>query len=124
MPIDNRTANLNLPLPNAANDLIDDVQRLREAFIALDTKLHNFDVLLSSDDLSLDTVQEIVTGLKTVQTGLSSLTTSVNSQIASLTTTTTAALAAQTTTVNNALTAQSDRMAAVDVLKATTFGAF
>jgi hypothetical protein len=35
--IDNRTTNLNLPLPNAANKLNDDVARLVSAFNALDT---------------------------------------------------------------------------------------
>lgn len=35
--IDDRTTNLDLPLPNVANITVDDVERLREALIGLDT---------------------------------------------------------------------------------------
>ncbi len=36
--IDNRTENLGLPLPNADNRLMDDFQRIANAFIMLDAK--------------------------------------------------------------------------------------
>ena len=46
--VDDRTHNLALPLPHRANDLADDVERLRQALTALDaslcavsTELHN-----------------------------------------------------------------------------------
>ena len=47
MPIDNRTTNLNLPLPHKDNDFEADVQRLRDAFTALDTAV--FGRALASD---------------------------------------------------------------------------
>lgn len=42
---DDRTAHLDLPLPYQLNDLPDDVERLRQAFIALDTKAASDDEL-------------------------------------------------------------------------------
>lgn len=55
MPIiDDRTSNLDLPLPHVDNNLTADVPRIREALTTLDT-------LLGSDTATLDTLQEIVT---------------------------------------------------------------
>ena len=44
MPIDNRTPFFGLSLPNAANQLVDDVQRLRDAITGIDTQLHGLDL--------------------------------------------------------------------------------
>lgn len=44
MPIDNRTAHFNLPLPNVDNALTDDVQRLRDAITGIDSQLHGLDL--------------------------------------------------------------------------------
>lgn len=71
--IDDRTTNLNLPLPHPANDLEDDVGRLRSALSAVDGKLHLIDLLLASDDLTLDTVQELVTAIKSAQADILAL---------------------------------------------------
>lgn len=40
MPIDDRTANFNFPLPNQANFLAEDVERIRGAFTQIDHELH------------------------------------------------------------------------------------
>lgn len=132
MPIDNRTANLNLPLPNVANPLIEDVQRLRDAFIALDTKIHAIDLLLSSDDLSLDSVQEMVNAIKADSAGLSALSSSVSSQLAAQnaavalqlsnqTAAVNSALEAQSSSVNTALAAKQDTLTAADLAAARMF---
>lgn len=55
--IEETTTNLGLPLPHPSNSLEDDVLRLREAFNAIDA-------VLSSDEPSLSTIQEIVDVLK------------------------------------------------------------
>lgn len=39
MPIDNRTPNLNLPLPHVDNLMSEDVQRLRDSLVTLDTQV-------------------------------------------------------------------------------------
>lgn len=50
---DDRTTHLDLPLPHQFNDLPDDVERLRDALTALDTKAREDDELhqLISDEL-------------------------------------------------------------------------
>ncbi|QEL57055.1 hypothetical protein [Chromobacterium paludis] len=58
------TPHLNLPLPHPANSLAEDVLRIRDAFSALDQKLASLDALLASDDLNLDTLQELVAAIK------------------------------------------------------------
>lgn len=73
MPIDIRTTNLNLPLPNAANSLIDDVARIISALQLVDTavagKATPADVsaavaaLVNSSPATLDTLKELATAL-------------------------------------------------------------
>ena len=46
MAIDDRTANINLPLPNQSNFLLEDVARLRDALNAIDTAIHALDTEL------------------------------------------------------------------------------
>ncbi|UTH76101.1 hypothetical protein [Chromobacterium sp. IIBBL 290-4] len=58
------TPHLNLPLPHPANSLAEDVLRIRDAFSALDQKIAGLDALLASDDLNLDTLQELVAAIK------------------------------------------------------------
>ncbi|MCD0491261.1 hypothetical protein [Chromobacterium violaceum] len=62
--MDNQTPHLNLPLPSPGNSLAEDVLRIRDAFSVLDQKMASLDALLSSDDLNLDTVQELVAAFK------------------------------------------------------------
>lgn len=62
--IDDRTAHLNLPLPNQGNDLADDVARLRIALTSVDGAINAIQTLLSSNDINLDTLQEVVNLLK------------------------------------------------------------
>ncbi|WP_434632069.1 hypothetical protein [Chromobacterium sp. CV08] len=62
--MDNQTPHLSLPLPNPGNSLAEDVLRIRDAFTTLDQKMASLDALLSSDDLNLDTVQELVAAVK------------------------------------------------------------
>ena len=65
-----RTTHLDLPLPHVSNRLSYDVARLREALNALDT-------LLGSDDLALDTIQEIVAAIKTAKTDITTAKTDI-----------------------------------------------
>lgn len=62
--IDDRTENLDLPLPHAENDLAVDVERLRQAITSVDAKFGELDALLQSDDATLDQVQELVAAIK------------------------------------------------------------
>lgn len=62
--IDETTSHLALPLPHPSNSLEDDVLRLRTALNGIDTKIQALDALLASDDISLDTLQELVTAIK------------------------------------------------------------
>jgi hypothetical protein len=62
--VDDRTSHLNLPLPHVSNWLKDDVARLRTALQAIDGQFEDLADLLSSDDLALDTLQEIVGYIK------------------------------------------------------------
>ena len=59
------TAHLGLPLPHPANDLEDDVPRLRGALQAVDAKFQALDLLLQSNDVNLDQLQELVNAIKT-----------------------------------------------------------
>lgn len=63
--IDDRTQNIDLPLPHQDNQLTEDVLRLRQALTAIDAKFGSLDVLLQSDDATLDQLQEIVNAVKT-----------------------------------------------------------
>lgn len=71
---DDRTPHLNLPLPNLDNFLTEDVPRLREALTAIDTKFGALDILLASDDATLDAVQELVNAIKSDRTTITALT--------------------------------------------------
>lgn len=64
MAVDNRTQWLNLPLPDAANKLSDDVLRLVSSLNTIDEQIHAINLILASNDVSYDTVQEIVDRLK------------------------------------------------------------
>ncbi|AKU21816.1 hypothetical protein [Massilia sp. NR 4-1] len=72
--IDQRTANLRLPLPHPENELTDDVLRLRDSLSQLDGIVQSLRGLVASDDVNLDTVQEIVTVLKLAQGNIGSIT--------------------------------------------------
>ena len=61
---DDKTPHLAIQLPHPSNLLEDDVLRLRSAITAIDTKFEQLDNLLASDDLSLDTIQELVNAIK------------------------------------------------------------
>lgn len=61
---DDRTSTLALPLPHPENPLNVDVVRLRTAFGLIDARLAAIAALLASDDLTLDTVLEIVAAIK------------------------------------------------------------
>lgn len=55
---------LNLPLPNAANKLEEDLPRLVAALGILDTQFGAIHTLLGSDDTTLDQLQELVNAIK------------------------------------------------------------
>jgi len=75
--IDNRTAHLNLTLPNQANLLSDDVGRLISALNGIDSKFVAIDLLLASTDINYDTVQEVVDRLKNTDVAGTSLALSI-----------------------------------------------
>ena len=62
--IDDRTSHLSLPLPHAENFLAEDVERMRQAWNAVDAKFQALDTLLQSDDATLDALQELVNAIK------------------------------------------------------------
>lgn len=70
MTIDQKTPHLNLPLPHPDNLQEDDVVRIRAAFTGIDNKIQAIDSLLASDDINLDTLQELVTAIKAAQSDL------------------------------------------------------
>ena len=94
------TPNLGLPLPHPGNELEEDVLRLRDALSALDTAVGTLRALVSSDDLTLDSVQELVGAIKAARTEIGA----VNALVASQ-------LAAQNTAINAQLSAQNDAVA-------------
>lgn len=61
---DERTPNLKLPLPHKANDLADDVPRLREALVRLDNELAEFSRLLNSAESGLPALTESFAALE------------------------------------------------------------
>lgn len=69
--VNETTAHLALPLPHPSNQLEDDVLRLRTTINGIDAKFALLDTLLASNDPSLDTLQELVTGIKAGVTALS-----------------------------------------------------
>ncbi|WGG48831.1 hypothetical protein [Rugamonas sp. DEMB1] len=72
--INQSTPHLQLPLPHPDNQLDDDVARLRAALTALDGAVYTLRGLVASDDVNLDTVQEIVTVLKSAQGDIGNVT--------------------------------------------------
>lgn len=94
------TPHLSLPLPHPDNSLAEDVIRIRDAFTVLDQKIAALDTLLTSDDLTLDSVQELVGAIKAARTEIGA----VNALVASQ-------LAAQNTAINAQLSAQNDAVA-------------
>ena len=110
--INDRTTNLNLPLPNAANQLADDVDRLRTALNTIDTLQtfaaltskpttvsgfgitdvytkaqvdSSFTALINSAPSNLNTLGEIATQIQTDEAAHSSLLSTVNSHVGSTT---------------------------------------
>lgn len=64
------TPHLGLPLPHPDNPLEEDIVRIRTAFTGLDRKIQAIDTMLSSDDINLDTLQELVSAIKAAQSDL------------------------------------------------------
>jgi hypothetical protein len=75
MTIQQTTPHLGLPLPHPDNELQDDVSRLRDALGEIDGMLFMLQSLVASDDVSLDTVQEIVMVLQQAQGNIGEVTT-------------------------------------------------
>jgi hypothetical protein len=78
------TPHLSLPLPHPSHSLDADVLRIRDAFTAIDQKIAALDTLLSSDDLTLDTLQELVTAIKSARGEIGVLKEVVDEQVASM----------------------------------------
>lgn len=62
--VNDTTAHLGLQLPHPGNELDDDVLRLRSAISGIDAKFALLDALLASNDIDLDTLQELVSAIK------------------------------------------------------------
>jgi chromosome segregation ATPase len=77
--INEQTTHLSLPLPHASNRLSEDVTRLRESLGAVDSAIHELQVKMASDDASLDSLQEVVTALKSSVASLGALASSLAS---------------------------------------------
>lgn len=75
------TPHLSLPLPHPDNSLAEDVIRIRDAFTVLDQKIAALDTLLTSDDLTLDSVQELVGAIKAARTEIGAVNALVASQL-------------------------------------------
>lgn len=123
MTIQQTTPHLGLPLPHPDNSLEDDVPRIRAALAVLDHKVEALDMLLHSDDLTLDTVQELVAAIKAARSDIGAVNTLVAEQLAiqeanlsnRLTIQSAAIdsqLAGQQSAVNTQLASQNDRVAA------------
>lgn len=72
--IDQKTPNLELPLPHPDNELRDDVVRIRQSLTKIDGVAQSLFSLVASDDVNLDSVQEIVAVLKHAQGEISDIT--------------------------------------------------
>lgn len=77
MTVDNRTQWLNLPLPDAANKLSEDVLRLVSSLNTIDAQLHAINLILQSNDVNYDSVQEIIDRLKNTDVAGTSLALSI-----------------------------------------------
>ena len=92
MPLtDDRTTHLNLPLPQEFNDLPDDVERLRQSFIALDARAASDDDLhdlFISEISALDgrdtALENRATTLETAKADLTSRMVAVEAKVAAL----------------------------------------
>lgn len=62
--INETTSHLGLTLPHPSNTLEEDVLRLRSAINGIDAKFALLDSLLASNDINLDTLQELVAAIK------------------------------------------------------------
>lgn len=69
-----QTTHLALPLPHPDNDLQDDVFRLRDALTQIDGVVFALRALVASDDVNLDTVQEVVAVLRQAQGDIGDIT--------------------------------------------------
>jgi hypothetical protein len=72
--IDHKTPNLELPLPHPDNELRDDVVRIRQSLSKIDGVAQSLFSLVASDDVNLDSVQEIVAVLKHAQADIGDIT--------------------------------------------------
>lgn len=77
----NTTPNLGIPLPSPINDLATDVLRIREALLTIDVYLKTFSDLLESDDVSLDTLQEVIQKIKMIGDDMNVLSQQISDQV-------------------------------------------
>jgi hypothetical protein len=77
--IDDRSQYFNLPLPNAANTLQEDVARLVQALQAVDSAAKGFKDKTDSDDAQLGTIQALVNAAKSASSSLSTLSSTLSS---------------------------------------------
>lgn len=114
------TTHLRLPLPHPEHMLNEDVIRIRDAFTALDQKIAALDTLLTSDDLSLDTIQELIGAIKAARTEIGAVRTLIASQLTAQNTAIASQLATQNTAINTSLTAQNTTIASQLATQNTT----
>ncbi|SDH27820.1 hypothetical protein [Nitrosomonas sp. Nm132] len=76
MPIDDRTVNFNLPLPNSDNFLFNDVERIRGAFAQIDHELHGLSSSLlgiggnsASGSITLTSSSETIQSITPTESG-------------------------------------------------------
>lgn len=58
------TQHISLPLPHPDNALDQDIFRLRDALTLVDKNIHAIHLILQSDDVDLDQLQELVNAIK------------------------------------------------------------
>lgn len=91
MPIDDRTANLSLALPNASNTLLDDVARLRSALTSIDSILFGkatpaditaaISVLTAGAPAALDTLNELAAAINDDASYAATITTALGNKL-------------------------------------------
>ena len=106
--IDQKTPNLELPLPHPDNELRDDVVRIRESLTRIDGVAQSLFSLVASDDVNLDTVQEIVAVLKHAQTDIADITDVLATKAFSAEVNVALALKADSATVSQQLALKAD----------------
>lgn len=72
--IDDKTPYLGMPLPHPQNDGADDVLRLRAALLLMDAENKAIRTLLASNDIDMDTFQEVVNIIKNEQGNIGTIT--------------------------------------------------